>query len=206
LDSAATAVRLNHLEALYYSGVSNDRTRSIELYLVPTSNNVVGVACYGPLGKPDEGALERCGQIAATLHLIVSHAFTLGARAEYRSRLQTALGGLAASLPSLAHALFIAPTSQAQSAAAGRLAAAYELAGERLTAPRLGGISPAEGGINIVIRDSLRGVSRAFEGVATAAARHDTAAYAVALNGVRSAINQLGASLGELSKLGYRVS
>jgi serine/threonine-protein kinase len=206
LNNSATAVRLNHLKALYHTGVSNDRRRSIELYLVPTSNNVVGVVCYGPLGKPNGGALERCGQIAATLRLIDSHAFALGARPQYKSRLETALGGLAARLPTLAHTLFVAPTSKAQSAAALRLAAAYALSAKEMTAVRLGGISPAEGGINIVIRDSLRGVSRAFEGLARAAARHDAAAYALALTDVRSSIDQLGASLDELSKLGYTVT
>jgi hypothetical protein len=206
LNSAATAVRLNHLEALYHTGVSNDRRRSIELYLVPTSNNVVAVACYGPLDKPNGGALERCGQIAATLRLIDSHAFALGARAQYKSRLETALGRLAANLPTLAHTLFVAPTSKAQSAAALRLAAAYALAANGLTTERLGSISPAEGGINILIRDSLRGVSRAFAGLARAAAQHDAAAYALALTDVRSSIDQLGASLDELSKLGYRIT
>jgi hypothetical protein len=67
-------------------------------------------------------------------------------------------------------------------------------------------MSPAEGGINVLIRDSLRRVSTAFAALSSAARRHEGTAYAAALTSVRSAISQLGASLDELTKLGYSVS
>jgi hypothetical protein len=206
LHQPPAAVRLNRLQAFYYTGASNDHRRSLELYLVPTSNNVVGVACYGPLGRRNSAALARCGQIASTLRLLDSHAFSLGARPAFASRLATVLGGLASKLPRLARTLLAAPTAEAQSAAARRLAAAYGLAAALLTAPRFGRMSPAEGGINVLIRDSLRRVSGAFTSLAGAAARHSPAAYQAALTNVRGAVSQLGASLDELTKLGYSLS
>jgi predicted Ser/Thr protein kinase len=204
---ASTAVRLHNLQALYYSGVrTKDRSRSIELYLVPTTNNVVGVACYGPVGRSDGGALEDCGQIAATLHLIASHAFSLDARPGYTSLLARVLGSLARRVPGRLHTLFIAPTSVAQTAAARQLAAAYRHAAAQLTGLPFGTISPAEGGITILVRDSLLGVANAFDGLAAAAARRDASSYNSAGAEIRTAVNGLGASLAQLTKLGYLVS
>lgn len=203
IDRGPTAVRLHHLEALHYSGRSNDGTRSIELYLVPTSINVVGVACYGPLGRPNGGILADCGQIAATLHLIASHSFSLGARPGYRSLLTTVLGSLASRLPGLVHALLIAPTSSAQSAAALEVSRAYRHAATQMTAPPYGAISPAEGGINVGIKHALLGLSVAFDGLATAASRRDAAAFNGASNTVRAGVTALGDSVDELAKLGY---
>jgi serine/threonine protein kinase len=205
--SPATAVRLNDLDALHYSRVmTNDGTQSIELYLVPTTNNVVGVACYAPPGRPDDVSLEKCGQIAATVHLISGRPFTLGARPAYKTLLTRALDPLAARLSGLVHSLFIAPTTTAQRKAAGQLASAYRRAASQLTALPIGTVSPTEGGINIGIRDSLRGVASAYESVAAAALRRDSTAYNTALNDVRTAVTELGASFLELTKLGYILS
>ena len=201
------AVRLGQLEALYYPDVRSGRgTRSIELYLVPTSNNVVGVACYVPTGSSGGGVLQDCGQIAATLRLLASRPFSLGARPAFSTHLTQVLVPLAERLPALDHALFVAPTSASQAIAARQVAAAYVRAAKQMTAVPFGAISPAEGGINVLIRDSLFGVSRAFDSLAAAAARRDAAAYRHAATGVRTAVSELGASLDQLTKLGYTVS
>ena len=91
LRRACGGLALHGLDALYYDRMrSKDRASYIDLYLVPTTNNVVGVACYAPLGRPDGVTLEKCAQIAATLQLTSSHPFRLGARPAYKALLERA--------------------------------------------------------------------------------------------------------------------
>jgi len=207
ISGAGVPVRLNRLEALSYNDVkSNDGRRRIELFLVPTTNYVVTIACYAPIGRPDGGAMNLCATVAATLRLSVGRRFWLGPRVAYAALLDRVLGGLLTTVRSREQELVTAPTSVTQAAGANGLAAAYRVAAAQLSQLPNGTLSPAEVGIHFSIRDALRGVSRAYVMLASAVSVGDQVAYNAAVNQVFSAVSLLGASFYQLTKLGYVVS
>ena len=200
-------VRLGRFESLLYDDLlSNDGRRRIELFVVPTSRGIVTVACYAPVGSADTGALEQCGIVAETLQISAGSPFRLGARPEYERFLNSILRTLLTREQTALTDLRSATTRSGQHAAAMALADAYSAAAASFSVPPLGTLSPAEGGIHFLIRDSLLRVRDAYRQLAAAGATGRRKQFRAAKRGVLTAVNQLGAGLDELTKLGFVMS
>ncbi len=194
-------VRVGTLEAYRYSGLAvHGLAGPLVLYVVPTASGVVTVACLDSAGASPAA---QCAQIAATLKLNGTTAFTLSPSPQYAAALGRTFGALHGALGAATASLRAASSATAQAAAAQQLAAAYRSSSSALA--RLT-VSPAAQSANASIADSLAALGRDYTALAAAARAGDEAAYAQASRAIGADGARAAGALAELRQAGYTVS
>jgi Protein kinase domain len=199
----AEAVRLGSIEAYRYHGLSvHGLPGPVTLYAIPTANGVATVACLSA-STAAAGAVSKCEQIAATLKLSGTTAFSLAPSTQYAAALAHIFDKLQSAVSAGSARLHSASSASAQATAASQLAAAYAAASVAVT--RLP-VSPAVQSLNASIARSLAAVGHDYAALASAARAGDEAAYARAGRAIAADRARATAALAALRQAGYVVS
>jgi hypothetical protein len=195
-------VRIGNLAAYRYRGLRpRGYPRPLTLYVVPTTDAVATVACFGASRArvvPDE-----CERVADSLQLLRGRALPLGPDPAYARRLNAGLRRLNAQRAAGSRALRAAGRPRGQAREAARLGAAYRAAHRQFAGIPAG---PVEAPTHHRILRALSRGEPAYARLASAARRGQGARYRGARRAVRAADRAVRAAVAELRGLGYRVA
>lgn len=169
------------------------------VYATPTTAGTLVGVCTAPPSAA--GATGQCERILSGLRLASGQILGTAAGVSYARALDAVLTKLDAVRASSGKSLAAARTAAAQAVAAGQVAAAD--AGAALAVSKLNGGPAAR--LNSQLAVALRSSAAAYGALASAARRHDAAAYAGARASVTSADASITTALTRLSALGYRI-
>ncbi len=197
------AVKLGNLEGYRYAGLlpSGLSSKTLTLYTVPTSQGVATVACVSGSHTPSSFT-SACARAAGSLQLRSVEHYTLGASADYASKLGAVLVELNTAIDGGKTALSSAHSGAAQASAALGLYAAYAHAAGQLGKVKL---SLADAAANTALVTALRKTSEAYRTAASAAKSGNRAAYRAAATAVRKDARDTYAAQAALTDLGYPV-
>jgi hypothetical protein len=162
------AVRSGELEAYRYRDLRPDGFEgTMTVYVAPTTEGVVTVACAASTLRIAETFLPACGEVAGGLKLIQGEPFALGADKNYLAKLDQTFERLNRDRAREARTLRGAKTQAGQAQAAASLTQSYRRARRSL---RGGSVSPTVRGAAASVRAALARTEAAY-GRLTAAAR-----------------------------------
>jgi DNA polymerase III delta prime subunit len=188
-------------QVAFYRYLANGAgARGESIYALPTTTGTVVGVC-----RPSAASsrfMRSCEAVLGTLRLASGKALPVGLNATYARTLNAAIAQLNAVRASAGPQLAAATTTQAQAAAAHRLAQAHVQAASALGHLGAGAASTA----NAALAQALLTTANAYGALARAAARNDVRGYAAARAALARSAQAISLAFGELRQLGYQVA
>jgi len=193
-------VALGKLAGYRYRGLRpRGLDRPLTVLVVPTQKQVATIVC---LGSRTTGPAAECERAAATLELDGVRGLSLGARKEYATALNAAIGELNTRRVRGRGALRAAATPSARANAARGLSRAFDQADRELGDVTAG---PGERAAHEALREDARAAAAAYSRLASAARRESVSAFGVAAASIRKREAGIDRDLRALERLGYAV-
>lgn len=197
--SSALTVDLGAVQAYRHEAIEAG-SGNVNLYVVPTSEDAIAVACLAPSAA--DPFLDRCERVASTLELRGGvTAVALAPSPAYARGLRRIVERLDAARRSARSRLRAARTRNGQGGNAARLASAYQAAAtsaKRLAAP------PGARAVHARIVAGLKRAESGYRGMAAAAKARSGGRWRASRGAAVSGENGVQGALNGLRDLGYR--
>jgi hypothetical protein len=175
----------------------------VTLFVVPTTDRDILVACFSPARGRDRAVVAACPRVIDSIALLRGFAYPLEPRPPYWQFLHDTLGRVLNLTNIWLGRYAAARDASGQAAAASQIAGAYATASRAFTAISRNNLSPEALGIHWAIRDDLKAASKAYAALAAALRAGSLSAWRTVYSQVLGAAEHLGAELDQLRKVGF---